>query len=205
MKSNIYAYLTVAWLLALAVLGTIYGAWLLYPLEVDWLRLTDQVTISKEQLLQNFHILMVYLTSPFSWVLDMPDFPSSASGLKHFADVKNLFHLAQLVALLTLYPALHFFGKNSRAKTLWLHQKIFLGAALIPVGIGIMGMLIGFENFFIIFHQVLFPGDSSWLFNPATDPIICVLPESFFLHCFILFLVLYEALMLTAVLCSKKS
>lgn len=201
MKSNIYAYLTVVWLLALAVLGTIYGAWLLYPLEVDWLRLTDQVTISKDQLLQNFHILMVYLTSPFSWVLDMPDFPSSASGLKHFADVKNLFHLTQVIAVLTTIPALLFFKSKDKI----FYQKVFLGAAFVPVVVGLMGMMIGFENFFTLFHQVLFPGDSSWLFNPVTDPIIWVLPESFFLHCFILFFVLYEGFMLgLALLCRKK-
>ena len=32
----------------------------------------------------------------------MPDFRSSAAGLHHFAVVKNLFHLVQLVALVAL-------------------------------------------------------------------------------------------------------
>ncbi|MGT2828266.1 TIGR01906 family membrane protein [Streptococcus hillyeri] len=192
MKTRLYAYLTVLWLLAMAVLGTIYGAWLLYPLEVDWLKLTNQVIITKAELLHNFNVLMVYLTSPFSQVLDMPDFPSSASGLKHFADVKLLFHLTQVIAILTTLPALLFF----KSKDNIFHQKVFLGAAFVPVVVGLMGVMIGFENFFTLFHQVLFPGDSSWLFNPATDPIIWVLPETFFLHCFILFFALYESLML---------
>ncbi len=43
----------------------------------------------------NFNILMNYLTNPFASVLDMPNFSSSADGLKHFADVKHLFHLTQ--------------------------------------------------------------------------------------------------------------
>lgn len=205
MKNKALAYLTVIWLLSLAVLGTIYGAWLLYPLEVDWLKLTNQVIITKDQLLENFKILMVYLTSPFSRVLSMPDFPSSASGLKHFADVKVLFHLTQGIAILTSLPALLFLWKNGRARTLWLHQKLFLGAALVPVFVGLLGLIIGFDNFFTLFHQVLFPGDSSWLFNPATDPIIWVLPEEFFLHCFILFFLLYEGLMLGIYLICRKS
>ena len=55
-----------------------------------------------------FHILMNYLTNPFSQVLQMPDFRSSAAGLHHFAVVKNLFHLVQLVALVTL-PSFYVF------------------------------------------------------------------------------------------------
>lgn len=201
MKTKFYAYLTVIWLLAMAVLGTIYGAWLLYPLEVDWLNLTNQVIITKAELLHNFNVLMVYLTSPFSQVLDMPDFPSSASGLKHFADVKLLFHLTQVIAVLTTIPALLFFKSKDKI----FFQKVFLGAALVPVVVSLIGVMIGFENFFTLFHQVLFPGDSSWLFNPATDPIIWVLPEMFFLHCFVLFFVLYESLMLALYFwCRKK-
>ncbi|WP_204983906.1 DUF1461 domain-containing protein, partial [Streptococcus equinus] len=36
-----------------------------------------------------FNILMTYLTNPLSHRLVMPDFHSSASGLKHFRDVKH--------------------------------------------------------------------------------------------------------------------
>ncbi|MGT2741841.1 TIGR01906 family membrane protein [Streptococcus plurextorum] len=196
MKTRLFSYLTLVWLLTIAVLATIYGAWLFYPLEVDSLKLTEQVPLAKPELLENYNILLTYLTSPFSQVLDMPDFPSSASGLKHFADVKMLFHLVQVIFLATSYPAVRFLVITSRTKSLWSYQQYFLTAALVPLGIGVFGVLIGFEQFFTLFHQLLFPGDSSWLFNPATDPIISVLSEMFFLHCFILFLVLYEVLML---------
>ena len=70
--------------------------------------------------------------------------------------------------------------------------------------IAVAGVLIGFEQFFTLFHEVLFPGDSTWLFNPATDPIIWVLPETFFLHCFILFFMAYEVLMLGLLLISRR-
>lgn len=196
MKNSIQIIITILWLFSLAVLGTIYSAWLFYPWEVDQLNLLLEVTIGREELLKNFHILMVYLTSPFSNVLDMPDFPSSASGLKHFADVKNLFHIAQLIFIILAYPAVRFLWKNSRANSLWLYQRHFMTAALVPFAIGFMGVMIGFDNFFTLFHNVLFPGDSSWLFNPHTDPIIQVLPAEFFLHCFILFFFLYEGFLL---------
>ena len=204
MKNKLWTFGTWLWLLSLAVLVAIYGAWLIYPLEVDWLKLTLQVTITKADLLKNFNVLMTYLTNPLSHTLAMPDFPSSASGLKHFGDVKHLFHLAQAVFILLPYPSWHFL-KNSRAeKSLFLHQRAFTLAAILPIVIAVVGLLIGFDQFFTLFHEMLFPGDSSWLFNPATDPIIWVLPEEYFMHCFIIFFVTYEALMLSLLVIARK-
>lgn len=204
MKTKIWTFSTWLWLLSLAVLVAIYGAWLIYPLEIDWLKLSLQVTITKDELLKNFNILMTYLTNPLSHTLAMPDFPSSASGLKHFGDVKYLFHLAQAVFTLLAYPSWRFL-KNSRAKkSLFLHQRAFTLAAILPIVIAVAGLLIGFDQFFTLFHEALFPGDSSWLFNPATDPVIWVLPEEYFMHCFIIFFVAYEVMMLSLVAIARK-
>ena len=204
MKTKIWTFSTWLWLLSLAVLVAIYGAWLIYPLEIDWLKLSLQVTITKDELLKNFNILMTYLTNPLSHRLVMPDFHSSASGLKHFHDVKHLFHLAQAVFVILLYPSWCFL-KNSRAeKSLFLHQRAFTLAAILPIIIAVAGLLIGFDQFFTLFHEALFPGDSSWLFNPATDPIIWILPEEYFMHCFIIFFVAYEAMMLSLVAIARK-
>ena len=204
MKNKLWTFGTWLWLLSLAVLVAIYGAWLIYPLEVDWLKLTLQVTITKADLLKNFNVLMTYLANPLSHTLAMPDFPSSASGLKHFGDVKHLFHLAQAVFILLASPS-WLSWKNSRAeKSLFLHQRAFTLAAILPIVIAVVGLLIGFDQFFTLFHEMLFPGDSSWLFNPATDPIIWVLPEEYFMHCFIIFFVTYEALMLSLLVIARK-
>lgn len=204
MKNKLWTFGTWLWLLSLAVLVAIYGAWLIYPLEVDWLKLTLQVTITKADLLKNFNVLMTYLTNPLSHTLAMPDFPSSASGLKHFGDVKHLFHLAQAVFILLAYPSWHFLKNSKAEKSLFLHQRAFTLAAILPIVIAVVGLLIGFDQFFTLFHEMLFPGDSSWLFNPATDPIIWVLPEEYFMHCFIIFFVTYEALMLSLLFIARK-
>jgi len=76
---------------------------------------------------------------------------------------------------------------------------------LAPVVIGLMGLLMGFDQFFVLFHTVLFPGDSTWLFDPVKDPVIYILPEEFFLHCFILFFVLYEVFFGVMLAWSRKS
>ncbi|MDQ8821438.1 DUF1461 domain-containing protein, partial [Streptococcus ruminantium] len=42
----------------------------------------------------------------------------------------------------------------------------FFLLALAPVLVGLLGLSIGFDHFFTLFHFVLFPGDSTWLFDP---------------------------------------
>ena len=37
----------------------------------------------------------------------------------------------------------------------------------------------------MIFHQIVFRNDY-WIFNEATDPVITILPEAFFMHCFMM-------------------
>ena len=180
-------------LLSLSILLTIYLAWIFYPLEIQWLNLTDRVYLKPETIQYNFHILMNYLTNPFYQVLQMPDFRSSEAGLHHFAVVKNLFHLVQLLVLLTL-PIFYYFVKRVIKKGfLSLFNKTLLALVSLPLLIGLGGVLIGFDQFFTLFHQILFVGDDTWLFDPAKDPVILILPETFFLHAFLLFFSLYES------------
>ena len=194
MKTKLTFWSSMLFLFSLSILLTIYLAWVFYPLEIQWLNLTNRVYLKSETIQYNFHILMDYLTNPFSQVLQMPDFRSSAAGLHHFAVVKNLFHLVQLVALVTL-PSFYFFVKGIVKKGfLSLFSKGLLTLAVLPLLIGLGGVLIGFDQFFTIFHQILFVGDDTWLFDPAKDPVIWILPETFFLHAFLLFFALYEGI-----------
>ncbi len=181
-------------LLSLAILLTIYLAWLLYPQEISWLNLTNRVHLQPQTIQHNFNVLMDYLTNPFSQQLEMPNLPSSVSGLHHFAVVKGLFHLTQAVTLLAA-PLFYLFWKNVvKPDYLSLYRKAFIFMVGLPLGLGLVGVFIGFEQFFTLFHQILFVGDDTWLFDPSMDPVILILPEDFFLHCFLLFFCIYELL-----------
>ena len=193
MKTKLTFWGSMLFLLSLSILLTIYLAWIFYPLEIEWLNLADRVYLKSETIQYNFHILMNYLTNPFSQILQMPDFRSSAAGLHHFAVVKKLFHLVQLVTLVTL-PCFYFFvQKIAKKGFLALYRKSILTLLVLPLVIGLLGVLIGFEQFFTLFHQILFVGDDTWLFDPTKDPVILILPETFFLHAFLLFFGLYES------------
>ena len=194
MKTKLTFWGSMLFLFSLSILLTIYLAWIFYPLEIEWLNLTDRVYLKPETIQYNFTILMNYLTNPFSQVLEMPDFRSSAAGLHHFAVVKNLFHLVQLVTVVTL-PIFYFFVRKIVKKGfLSVFRKSLLALVVLPLVIGFLGVLIGFEQFFTLFHQILFVGDDTWLFVPAKDPVILILPETFFLHAFLLFFGFYESI-----------
>ncbi|MFA9414806.1 TIGR01906 family membrane protein [Streptococcus sp. E29BA] len=194
MRTRGQVFIGLLWLLALAVLLTISLAWVFYPIAIEQFELTSVVALSRQELMDNFNQLMTYLLHPLKQELFMADFPVSASGAKHFADVKHLFLLAEAVFIGLAYPAVRFFFQAMRDRELIFYRQIFLGAMLFSVLIAGLGMVVGFETFFTLFHTLLFPGDSSWLFNPTTDPVILVLPAEFFLACFILFFLIYQAL-----------
>ena len=192
-------------LLSLAILLTIYLAWFLYPLEISWLHLTSRVPFQPQTIQHNFNVLMDYLTNPLNQALKMPDFPSSASGIHHFAVVKGLFHLTQGVAMVTL-PIFYLFWKQVIQKGfLSLFRRGLLIMLSLPLVLGLVGVFIGFEQFFTLFHQILFVGDDTWLFDPAKDPVILILPEDFFLHAFLLFFCLYELIFGFMYLKSRKT
>ena len=75
----------------------------------------------------------------------------------------------------------------------------------LPLVLGLVGVFIGFEQFFTLFHQILFVGDDTWLFDPAKDPVILILPENFFLQAFLLFFCLYELIFGFMYLQSRKT
>ena len=205
MRDKLRFSASVLCLLAAAILLTIYLAWLLYPMEISYFALSDKVHLKAETIQFNFNILMNYLTNPFSQKLVMPDFRSSAAGLHHFQAVKYLFHLAQAIFLVTL-PALIFFIKKVVKKGfLALYQRILFILSVLPFVMICLAGLIGFNNFFTLFHQVLFVGDNTWLFDPAKDPVIWILPEEFFMHAFILFALLYEGIFLSLYFFSRKT
>ena len=205
MKTKLTFGGSLLFLLSLSILLTIYLAWLVYPLEISWLHLTSRVPFQPQTIQHNFNVLMDYLTNPLNQALKMPDFPSSASGIHHFAVVKGLFHLAQGVAIVTL-PIFYLFWKEVIQKGfLSLYRRGLLIMLSLPLVLALVGIFIGFEQFFTLFHQILFVGDDTWLFDPAKDPVILILPEDFFLHAFLLFFCLYELIFGFMYLKSRKT
>ncbi len=161
----------------------------LYSLAIDWFSLEQQSGLSKEILNVNYRTLIAYLINPFEPNLQMPNFPSSINGLRHFKDVKQLF-LLDLVSIPILgslsYLILH---RMSQQKLYVYYMKSFQWMIMIPVIIVVLGS-VTFRDTFLLFHKIIF-SDTTWMFDPKYDPIILALPEEYFMMCFIVVLSIF--------------
>lgn len=175
----------------------------LYVFDIGHLHIFDYTSLDQETLLKNFDHLMNYLNNPFQTVLSLPDFPVSASGAHHFYEVKILFLVDYAVFFITLIPSILFIRYLQKNDRLWRLIRPFQIGMLLPVIFGFF-MMIGFDRFFILFHETFFNNDD-WLFDPVTDPIINVLPEEFFMHSFILFFVVLEVFFAIFLFLGKNS
>jgi integral membrane protein (TIGR01906 family) len=189
-------------LLTLAITLTINARWL-YQLDIRHLGLLDYTTLSEKELLHNFDQLMRYLNLPWVETLKMTDFPVSTNGALHFYEVKRLFLVNYGVLLVTIIPSIVYVRHLNKQQRLWTMIQPFRIAVVVPIVIAFL-MAVNFDRFFVLFHGVFFNNDA-WIFNPATDPIINVLPETFFLHSFILFFVLLEIFYLLPIYFGKRA
>jgi integral membrane protein (TIGR01906 family) len=117
--------------------------------------------------------------------------------------VKRLFLVNYGVLLVTVIPSIVYVRHLNKQQRLWTMIQPFRIAVVVPIVIAFL-MAVNFDRFFVLFHGVFFNNDA-WIFNPATDPIINVLPETFFLHSFILFFVLLEIFYLLPIYFGKRA
>lgn len=173
----------------------------LYAFDIDYLNIPKYVGLSKEQILENYRILLTYLNIPWFLALDMPDFPSSASGLFHFFEVKKLFMLDYLILIFSGMGTLWFVRHLNRRRESWRLLPYFRQGTLILLAI-LLALLVSFDTLFVLFHKVFFNNDA-WLFNATTDPIILALPAEFFMHSFLLAFGLIEVFLILGYFTTK--
>lgn len=144
-----------------------------------------------------------------------PDFaagvlPFSAEGASHFADVRMLFllDLAVLAGTLLLLLGLKIACRRRHTALPRLNERTpGFWAACVLGGLSLtVGALAAtdFDRAFTVFHRIFFPGKENWLFDPATDPVIVLLPEAFFRNCAIAIGVTLLGLCLWLVLTGRK-
>lgn len=132
----------------------------------------------------NYNYLINFLnqSNPADFIL--PTLNSSVNGKTHFFEVHKIFSNLNYF----LYFSIIFIIISviiSIKNKIYLYLKIS-GISLIAFPLILIPIFMsGFTDYFDNFHKILFRNDF-WLFDPDTDPIILILPESFFMHCLIL-------------------
>ncbi|WP_310605385.1 TIGR01906 family membrane protein [Anaerosporobacter sp.] len=138
-------------------------------------------SLDRETIIENYDALIDYCSPFYQGKLEFPSLPASESGISHFEETKVIFvsfyYIAAITGVLLLCIILY---KKRRRNTSYLRTSA-ITIIVLPAIVGIATAL-NFEKTFILFHKLVFRNDD-WMFDPATDPIIDLLPEEFFMYC----------------------
>jgi integral membrane protein (TIGR01906 family) len=165
--------------ICLAVTVVLRSSWL-YEKDISEMGLPQELGMSREFILEQYQALIDYNVPGGPDALVFPGLPSSENGLQHFAEVKVIFMVFQVGLWIGLAVSVWGIMMLRKGKPLYLKYAGIL-SLVIPAAIG-LGAVLFWQQFFVLFHQVLFQNDY-WLFDGNTDPIIYLLPDRFFLHC----------------------
>lgn len=153
----------------------------LYYNNIDRFELEKYSGLDRETIIENYDALIDYCSPFYQGELKFPSLASSESGTSHFAETKVLFvsfyYIAAITGIILLLIILY---KKKRHDTSYLRTSA-ITIIVLPAIVGIATAL-NFEKTFLLFHKLAFRNDD-WLFDPATDPIITLLPEEFFMYC----------------------
>jgi len=160
----------------------------LYYFDIEYLKITEEVDMDKEEIKRNYDVLIDYLQPSYKGEREFPSLPMSEEGRIHFVDVKNIFIFFEYVMWITLFISfgglIYLIIKNDYIVFKYTAIMLFAFPLIL-----IIPFLINFNYVFTLFHKIAFTNDY-WLFDPSTDPIILLLPERYFMHCALLMVVL---------------
>ncbi len=160
----------------------------LYYLDVKLLDIEQTSGYDREEILDNYNTLIDYSSPFYKGDLEFPTLNASKAGLQHFEEVKDIFTAFYLMAGITLAVAVSIIIYKSKKRDISYLPVSSATAILLPSILGVLIML-NFDRAFVIFHKLFFRNDL-WLFDPSTDPVITILPDTFFLHSAIMIIVL---------------
>lgn len=160
----------------------------LYYLDIHALHIPETIGYTISEIKANYDAVIDYSLSFGNAPLEFPTFPMSEGGRIHFEEVKNIFNLFKYIAIFgTLTGAAGILRQRRKQSYGYLKLTAILTVAL-PAVIGAT-VALNWDWTFAAFHELAFNNDY-WLFDPATDPIINILPDAYFLHCAVMILVL---------------
>ena len=160
----------------------------LYYWDINYLNIEAASGLEKNTIIQNYDALIDYCSPFFQGELKFPTLKASLNGLQHFEEVKNIFTIFYITGAITLLIGIIIIIYKSRRKNYSFLPVSAVTAIILPSLLGIC-MAFDFDRAFLTFHKLFFR-NSYWIFDPDTDPIILILPDSFFLHCAILIIMI---------------
>jgi integral membrane protein TIGR01906 len=174
----------------------------LYYFDVRYLNIMTQTGLSYSRIVENYNYMIGYLLNPLPQAFHLPSLAYSVHGRIHFEDVKRLFvfvdFLTVATGLISIAGIIYKFRNRD-----YYFLKIAATAMGLFTAVPLIAFLLDFNDSFIIFHKIFFR-NNYWIFNAATDPVITILPETFFMHAFLLALGLIIVGMIILIVSFKR-
>lgn len=152
-----------------------------------------QLDLTSQQVRGDYWRLLLYLQQPWPACLRLVNIPLTARAIDHFRDVRHLLLSGEVVGLFSLISTIWLLNKQKRQGQLWrvlLSLKWLLYFLVMVIWLP----LINFSTDFIRFHRIIFC-NQDWILLSRRDPIILLMPEQFFWHLFIIFIVIILGLL----------
>ena len=202
-KDIVLALILTICVICFAIIVTVFCKQLYY-FDIDYLHIASDTGLSKEIIQKNYDILIQYQCIFYRGELNLPNFIMSESGRIHFEELKRIFDIIQIVFIITAILSSYMIYTSLKEK----EYRFLPLTSLFSIGIpSILGLLasVDFNQAFILFHKIVFRNDY-WIFDYRTDPVITILPEAFFMHCFfmIISIVIIISLCLYGIYLKKK-
>lgn len=183
MKKWIFGIITAVFVLILTTalcLGFFHVNDSLYIRDMEKYDIQQYTGMDKEEILVNYRAVMSYL-SPFSHEeFKLPTMKFSQNGAYHFYETKMIFKNVYIlgVASAIAVAALAINIKRLKRGTLLISSALTFALPVMVLSF----VFINFDKAFIMFHKIFFD-NTMWIFEPAQDPIINILPAEYFMHC----------------------
>lgn len=179
-----------------------------YYAHIDALDMPEKTGWTHEQIRKAYDDMMDFELKGADFATG--DLKWSEDGMTHFADCRVLFRLDlrlfAVTGILLLAALIFFRSKKETPARLAGRGPSFWAGVLILVLFGGFGAFAAsdFDRAFTVFHQIFFPGKTNWVFDPAKDQIILVMPEEFFRNCAILIAALLAAFVAVYLAAGRK-
>ena len=151
----------------------------LYYFDIDRLNIPENSGFTRQECIRNYDVLIDYNILGGDKELQFPDMVVSVQGRIHFEEVKTIFMAAQIIAAaggLFLTGLLIWRRRTYR----WMRVSVIM-SAVIAIST-LEAVFVDWQWTFVVMHKIFFRNEY-WLFNPVTDSIINILPDTFFMHC----------------------
>lgn len=155
--------------------------------------------ITNWQINHDYCQLQQYLLNPFVPRLSLDYLTISVHGFAHYRQVKILTGILELTGTRSLVLITISLRSIKRSPKLLLNQLRAIWIILVVLIMGMTLFFIDFNNNFIRLHRILF-NNNWWIFNPASDQTILLIPVTFFTKCGLIMLTIVVLMGLIAIL-----